>query len=179
MQTNFDAVTIIESKPRWVFIDFNELIAYKDLIYFLVWREIKVLYAQTIMGFSWAILQPLIQILMFTVIFGKVAKISTEGIPYILFSSIAIIPWTYMQGGSLVSGTNMLGKVYFPRLIFPLTSILSRTVDFMISMGIVIFVCIYYRVPPSWSLLGFPLWTMLSRQGPLTSCGTCATSSID
>ena len=113
----------IKARSGWQFIDFKELKDYRDLFFFLVWRNIKVLYAQTILGFTWAILQPLIQILLFTIIFGKVAKISTDGIPYILFSSVAIIPWTYLSksitnsSNSLVAGQNMLGKIYFPRLI--------------------------------------------------------------
>ena len=89
-------LTVIEPKTGWRLLNIKELIEYRDLFIFLVWRDIKVLYAQTILGFSWAVLQPLVQILIFTVIFGKVAKLSTEGIPYILFSSAAIIPWTYL-----------------------------------------------------------------------------------
>jgi lipopolysaccharide transport system permease protein len=173
MQTNFDAVTIIESKPRWVFIDFNELIAYKDLIYFLVWREIKVLYAQTILGFFWAILQPLVQIVLFTIVFGKIAKISTDGIPYFLFSTVAIIPWTYMSqvmtqaSESLVKDQNMLGKIYFPRLVFPITPVLARLVDFGISILIVLCVMGYYRVSPSWNLLYFPMFMIMMTAVPL------------
>ena len=90
-------VTIIEPPKGWQGIDFQELKNYRDLSFFLVWRDIKVMYAQTILGFAWAIIQPLIQIIIFSIIFGKVAKIPTEGIPYVLFSTAAIIPWTYMS----------------------------------------------------------------------------------
>lgn len=161
-----DPVTIIKPRSGWQIIDFKELKEYRDLFYFLVWRDIKVLYAQTILGFSWAILQPLIQILMFTIIFGKIAKISTDGIPYLLFSTVAIIPWTYMSQSitqssqSLVSGQNLLGKVYFPRLIFPLTSVLAKLIDFGISMLIIIGVIIYYRVLPTWNLVLFPIFVL-------------------
>ncbi len=160
-------VTIIRPKSGWQFINFKELLEYKDLFYFLVWRDIKVLYAQTILGFSWAILQPLVQIIIFTIIFGKVAKISTDGIPYILFSTVAIIPWTYMSQStstssqSLVAGQNMLGKIYFPRLIFPLIPILAKLVDFGIALLIVIGVCFYFHVLPTWNLLFFPLFVIL------------------
>jgi lipopolysaccharide transport system permease protein len=136
---------------------------YRDLFFFLVWKEIKVLYAQTILGLLWALLQPLIQIVLFTIIFGKVARISTEGIPYLLFATVGIIPWTYVSvsmtqsSQSLVTGQNMLGKVYFPRLLFPLTPILARLLDFGISMLILIPVAIYYGVAPTWNLLLFPL----------------------
>jgi lipopolysaccharide transport system permease protein len=155
---------IIKPISGWQIIDFKELKEYKDLFYFMVWREIKVLYAQTVLGLSWAILQPLVQIVLFTVIFGKVAKISTDGIPYVLFSSVAIIPWTYMSQSmrqssqSLVQGQNMLGKIYFPRLIFPLTPILARFLDFGISLTILVGIIVYYRVAPTWNLLFLPLF---------------------
>ena len=128
-----ESLTIIKPKSGWQGIDFKELFEYRDLFFFLVWRDIKVLYAQTILGFCWAILQPLIQIVIFTIIFGKVAKIATDGIPYILFSTVAIIPWTYMSqamtnsSDSLVRESHMLGKVYLPRLTFPLTPVLGST----------------------------------------------------
>lgn len=160
-------VTIIKPRSGWQIIDFKELKEYRDLFYFLVWRDIKVLYAQTILGFSWALLQPLIQIVIFTIIFGKVAKVATDGIPYILFSSVAIIPWTYMaqsttqSSQSLVQGQSMLGKIYFPRLMYPLTAVLSKLVDFGISLIILLGVLVYYRITPTWNLLLFPLFVML------------------
>jgi len=160
-------VTRIYPKSGWQLINFKELKEYRDLLYFLVWRDIKVLYAQTILGFLWAILQPLIQIIIFTIIFGKVAKISTEGIPYVLFSSVAIIPWTYLSQAigqssqSLVSGQHMLGKIYFPRLIFPLTPVLAKLLDFGISMLLILVVILYYRVVPTWNLLFFPLFVLI------------------
>src|SRR5574340_1853281 len=123
------AVTIIKPKSGWQLLDLKELKEYSDLFYFLVWRDVKVLYAQTVLGLAWAILNPLTQILIFSVVFGKVAKIPTEGIPYALFTTVAIIPWTYMSEAmnqarqSLVTGQQMLGKIYFPRLLFPLTSV--------------------------------------------------------
>ena len=162
-----EEVTIIERRAGWQLIDFKELKKYRDLFYFLVWREIKVLYAQTILGFSWAILQPLIQIIIFTVVFGKVAKLSTDGIPYFLFSSVAIIPWNYMSQAmtqssqSLIQGQQLLDKVYFPRLLFPLTPVLARLIDFGISVLIIIAVSLYYRVVPTWNLLFLPLFIIL------------------
>jgi len=162
-----EKVTVIEPLSPWNVINFKELKEYQDLFLFLVWRDIKVLYAQTILGFSWAILLPLTQILIFTVIFGKVAKIDTDGIPFFLFSTVGIVPWTFMSQAmtqssqSLVTGQNMLGKVYFPRLIFPLTPVFSKLVDFGISILIVIFVMFYYRVLPNWNILWFPVFTLL------------------
>jgi lipopolysaccharide transport system permease protein len=160
-------VTIIKPRSGWQIIDFKELKEYRDLFFFLVWRDIKVLYAQTVLGLCWAILQPLIQIVIFTIVFGKVAKISTDGIPYILFSTVAIIPWTYMSQAitqssqSLVLGQNMLGKVYFPRLIFPIMPVLARLIDFGISILLILGVALYYRVLPTWNLLLFPLFVVL------------------
>jgi len=162
-----EKVTVIEPLSPWNVINFKELKEYQDLFLFLVWRDIKVLYAQTILGFSWAILLPLTQIFIFTVIFGKVAKIDTDGIPFFLFSTVGIVPWTFMSQAmtqssqSLVTGQNMLGKVYFPRLIFPLTPVFSKLVDFGISILIVIFVMFYYRVLPNWNILWFPVFTLL------------------
>jgi lipopolysaccharide transport system permease protein len=161
-----EKVAVIEPQKGWQLIDFQELREYRDLFFFLVWRDIKVLYAQTILGFGWAILQPAIQIVIFSVVFGKVARISTEGIPYVLYSSAGIIPWTYISQSiaqssqSLVTGQGMLGKVYFPRLIFPMTSVLAKLVDFSISMVIVVGVMIYYKVYPTWNILLFPVFVL-------------------
>ena len=162
-----ELVTVIEAESGWRLPDFKELKAYQDLFYFLVWRDIKVLYAQTVLGFSWAILNPLVQIIIFTIIFGKVAKIPTDGIPYVLFLTVAIIPWTYMSESmstssqSLVAGQNLLGKVYFPRVIFPLTSVLAKLVDFSISIILVVAVMIYYQISPTWNLVYLPLLVLL------------------
>ena len=165
-------VTIIEPPKGWQGIDFQELKNYRDLSFFLVWRDIKVMYAQTILGFAWAIIQPLIQIIIFSIIFGKVAKIPTEGIPYVLFSTAAIIPWTYMSTAmmqssqSLVSNQNMLGKIYFPRLIFPLSPILSKLVNFSISIILLISVMVYYEVAPTWNLVFSPLFVLMMMAVP-------------
>jgi lipopolysaccharide transport system permease protein len=161
--SRIESITIIESKLGWQALNLKELHDYRDLFFFLVWRNIKVLYAQTILGLSWALLEPLIQILLFTVIFGKVAKIATDGIPYFLFSTVAIVPWSYMSqamtqsSDSLVTAQGLLSKIYFPRLIFPLAPAFSKLVEFSISMIIIIFVLVYYRVMPTLNLMLFPL----------------------
>jgi lipopolysaccharide transport system permease protein len=165
-----EPITVIEPKTGWQVINFSELIAYRDLFYFLAWRDIKVLYAQTILGFSWVILQPLIQISIFSIVFGRVAQVPTDGTPYVLFSTVAIIPWAYMSQAmtqssqSLVAGQNLLGKVFFPRLLFPLTPIISKLIDFGISISIIFFVSLYYHVTPTWNLVFFPVFviTMIS-----------------
>lgn len=161
------AITVITPPKGWQLIDCKELVDYRDLFFFLVWRDIKVMYAQTILGFGWAILQPLIQIVLFTVIFGKVAKLSTDGIPYVVFSTLAIIPWTYMSSAMtsssqcLVSGQGMLGKIYIPRLIFPIAPILTKLVDFSISIIIIICVMVYFRIAPTWQLIYLPLFILM------------------
>lgn len=161
------AVTIIKPRSGWQLLDLKELKGYRDLFYFLVWRDIKVLYAQTVLGLAWAIMNPLTQIVVFSVIFGKVAKIPTEGVPYALFATVAIIPWTYMSEAmtqssqSLVTGQHMLDKIYFPRLFFPLTSVMSKLVDFGISLIILTGVLIHYRVMPTWNLLYLPLFILM------------------
>lgn len=158
-----DVVTVLTADRGWALFDLKELQRYRDLFYFLVWRDIKVLYAQTILGFSWAILNPAVQIVVFSIIFGRVAKVGTDGFPYVLFSTVAIIPWTYMSDAmtaasqSLVSGKQLLGKIYFPRILFPLTPILAKLVDFSISLVILISVMAYYQVTPTWNLLLLPV----------------------
>jgi lipopolysaccharide transport system permease protein len=162
-----ESLTVIKPRSGWQWINLKELFEYRDLFFFLVWRDIKVLYAQTVLGFCWAILQPLIQIVIFTIIFGKVAKVATDGIPYILFSTVAIIPWTYMSqamtssSDSLVRESRMLGKVYLPRLTFPLTPIFAKLVDFIISIILLVFVILYYGVHPTWNLLFFPVFCLM------------------
>ena len=172
LKTDYVHEVLIQPDRGWRLINFRELKEYRDLFYFLVWRDIKALYAQTILGFSWAVLAPLIQIVIFTIIFGKVAKLDTDGIPYFLYSTVAIIPWTYMSNAltassqSLVTNSSMLGKVYFPRLIYPVISILSKLVDFIISLLILIPVMIYYNVVPTWNMLYLPLFILMMMVVP-------------
>jgi lipopolysaccharide transport system permease protein len=168
-----DTVKIIKQRSGWRLIDFQELIDYRDLLYFLVTREIKVLYAQTILGLSWAIIQPLVQIIIFSIVFGKVAKVASEGVPYLLFTTVAIIPWTYMSQSmtasseSLVKGQNMLGKVYFPRLIYPAAPVFARLMEFFISLCIIACAAIYYKISPTLNLLLLPLFIIYMMMVPI------------
>ncbi len=167
-------ITVIEPASGWRLLDRNELVEYRDLFFFLVFRDIKVLYAQTVLGFSWALLNPLIQIVIFSIIFGKVAAIETDGIPYVLFSTVAVVPWTYMSNaltsgsGSLVSGQGMLGKIYFPRIIYPVTPILAKLVDFAISILLIVAVMIYYGIYPTANMLYLPLFLAMMIAVPLS-----------
>ena len=170
---NIEKTVVITPLTRWSKKDLMELVEYRDLFLFLVWRDIKVLYAQTVMGLGWAIMQPLIQIIIFTLIFGKVAGIPTDGIPYFLFSTVAIVPWTYMStvmtnsGQSLVKDQGMLGKIYFPRIIYPLTPALSALVDFFIATGIIVLAMIYYSVAPTTNMFYLPLFMLFMFIVPL------------
>jgi len=176
-----DLLTTIQSASGWQLINLKELVQYRDLFFFLILRDIKAQYAQTILGFFWAVLQPLIQIVLFTIIFGNIAKLPSDGFPYVLFASVAIIPWTYMSAAmtsssqSLIQGASMLGKIYFPRLIFPIAPCLSRLVDFAISMTIILCLLLYYRVPPTWNLLFFPLFLLMMISVPI-GIGLCFSS---
>jgi lipopolysaccharide transport system permease protein len=168
-----DRIATIEPASGWRIIDMKEIAEYRDLFFFLVFRDIKVLYAQTVLGFSWSLLNPLIQIVIFTVIFGKVAKIETDGIPYALFATVAIVPWTYMSdamtagSSSLVSGQGMLGKIYFPRIIFPVTPILAKLVDFLIAVLLIVSVMVFYGIWPGINILLLPLFVLMMIAIPL------------
>lgn len=165
-------ITVIKPVDGRQVLDLKEIFRYRDLAYFLVWRDITVQYAQTVMGALWAIIQPLIQIVVFSVIFGKVAKVPTDGIPYLLFSTVAIIPWTYMStvitqsSQSLITHQSMLGKVYFPRLLFPLTPVVSKLLNFVISLILVALIMFYYHVPLTWNLLYLPLFILMMMAVP-------------
>jgi lipopolysaccharide transport system permease protein len=167
-----DTITTIKPDDGWQLIDFGELVRYQDLAYFLVWRDVTVQYAQTILGFAWAILQPLIQIVIFSIIFGKIARISSDGFPYLLFSTTAVIPWTYMSSvmsqssQSLVSNQRMLGKVYVPRLLYPLTPVFSKLMNFFISIFILVAIMYYYKVTPTWNFLSLPLFMIMMMAFP-------------
>lgn len=160
-------ITVIKPASGWQILNLRELFDYRDLFLSMVWRDIKVLYAQTILGFLWAIIQPLAQIILFAIVFGRVAKVPTEGIPYVLFATTAIIPWTYMSQAmtqssqSLVAGAGMLDKIYFPRLIFPMTPVLARLIDFILSFIIIIVIAPFYDVIPTRQLLYFPFFMLI------------------
>ncbi|SNS23566.1 lipopolysaccharide transport system permease protein [Belliella buryatensis] len=155
--------TIIEPSKGWKVVDFDELWRYKDLLYFLTVRGIKARYAQSILGVGWAIIQPLFTTLVFTVVFGGLAKVDSDGMPYILFSYLALWPWNYFSGtlsesaNSLVANAGMITKVYFPRLILPLAAIFSKLLDFIISFVVLLILLIYFKVVPGLGIIWLPL----------------------
>src|SRR5262249_18525681 len=141
--------------------------AYRDLFVFLTWRSIRVQYAQSALGIGWALIQPLFQMLVFTVVFGYLAKVKSDGGPYSLFSLVALIPWTYFANAvttgtdSLVSNVRLLTKVYFPRLVMPLSAVAAKLVDFAIALAMLCVMLVIYRQPPTWNVLWLPLLVML------------------
>lgn len=157
----------IEPTTGWALIDWRELIAYKDLFIYLVKRDVTVLYKQTVLGFAWAIIRPVFQMVLFTVIFGSMAKISSDGVPYAIFSYVALVPWTYFSAAmtsstnSLVANTGMFTKVYFPRLVIPLTPVLAKLVDFAIAFIIIGILMLWYGVTPTINVLYLPLLILL------------------
>lgn len=136
---------------------------YKDLLYFMVLRDVSVLYKQTILGFAWAVINPVFSMVVFTIVFGKLASVPSDGIPYAIFSYTGLIPWTYFSGAmnasgnSLISTANIFTKVYFPRIIIPLTPVLSKLMDFIISFLILIVMLFYYRLMPGMNILFLPI----------------------
>jgi len=154
---------VIEPIRGWQLVNWRELRDYRDLFYFLVDRDIKVLYKQTVLGFGWAILRPVLSMVIFTVIFGDLAQVDSDGVPYAIFSYAALVPWLYFSTAlsaaalSLVNNTDMLTKVYVPRLTFPMTPVFSKLVDFLISFVIVFVLMAWFRIPLTPKLLYLPL----------------------
>jgi lipopolysaccharide transport system permease protein len=152
-------VTVIRPPKGWIPVNLRELWAYRELLYFFTWRDIKVRYKQTLFGFAWAIIQPLFMMIIFSLFFGTLAKLPSEGIPYPLFSYAAVLPWTLFSEGltrssnSLVQDANLIQKVYFPRLLMPLSGILSPVVDFAIAFVVLIALMLYFGYYPSVMML--------------------------
>jgi lipopolysaccharide transport system permease protein len=168
-----DSITVIEPIAPLGFIDLRELARYRDLMYFMIWRTIKVAYAQSVGGFAWAIIQPAMQVLVFSIIFGQLLSVDTGGIPYPLFATVAVVPWSYMASalggasGSLVTNTKMLGKIYFPRIIFLITPVVGGLVSFFISLVLVVGVLFYYKVAPTQQLFLLPVLFVLMMMTPM------------
>ena len=150
MQLNNNEI-IIRRTSGWRLVDLGELYRYRDLLWFLTWRNIKVLYAQSVIGIGWAVLQPLFSMLVFTLVFGMFAKMESDGVPYALFSFCALVPWSFFSnallesGNSLVTQADMLSKVYFPRLVLPLSSVLAKLVDLTIALGVLGGIMLVYQ----------------------------------
>lgn len=164
----------IEPSQGWVGLQLRELWRYRELMYFLTWRDVKVRYKQTLLGIAWAIIQPLMTMVVFSFIFGELAKIPSEGIPYPLFTFAGLVPWTFFanaltqSSNSLVNNANLIQKVYFPRLIIPISSVLAGVVDFFLAFVVLAGLMVYFGVLPSLAVLTLPLFLLLAL---ITSLG--------
>jgi lipopolysaccharide transport system permease protein len=158
----------IAARRGWLALDLPELWAYRELLYFFVWRDIKVRYKQTVIGAAWAVLQPLMTMLVFSLFFGRLAKIPSQGLPYPIFYYCALLPWTYFQT-AVQSATNIvvdqqrvITKIYFPRVILPISALLSGLLDFAISFGVFLVMMAYYHMAPTRAVLWLPAFMLLA-----------------
>jgi lipopolysaccharide transport system permease protein len=176
------AVRVIEPSHGWVGIEWREVWRYRELLYFLTWRDVKVRYKQTVLGAAWAILQPLLTMVVFSLFFGRLAGLDrkTGGVPYPIYVYAGLLPWTFFanaigsSGNSLVGSTNLITKVYFPRLVIPLASIGAGLVDLAISFAVLAVMMLFYRTALSWQLLLVPIFLMATI---LVAAGVGATLS--
>jgi lipopolysaccharide transport system permease protein len=158
----------IEPSRGWVSLRLKDLWEYRELVYFFIWRDVKVRYKQTALGAAWAIIQPVFTMLIFSLFFGRLAKVPSDGIPYPLFAYAALVPWTFFANGlgqsadSLVGSGNLIKKVYFPRLAIPLSTVTAGLVDFSISFLVLLILMVFYHMRPTAHLIWLPLLILLA-----------------
>jgi lipopolysaccharide transport system permease protein len=156
-------LTVIQARPGWQIVDFGEIWRFRELLCFLVWRDVKVRYKQTVLGAAWAILQPTAQMVVFSIFFGRMAEVATDGIPYPLFAFAGLLPWMFFQNSitnasqSVVGNQNLITKVYFPRLFIPASAIGAAIVDFAIACGMLLALMAWYGAAPTFAILLAPL----------------------
>lgn len=161
-------ILIIEPSRGWVRLKLRELWDYHELVFFLIWRDVKVRYKQTVLGALWAIIQPLFSMLVFTVVFGRLAKMPSDGIPYPLFSYAALLPWNYFAQGlsnssdSLVGSANLIRKVYFPRLAIPIAAVCGGVIDFLIALCVLLLMMVWFGVAPTVNVIWLPFFLLLA-----------------
>src|SRR5678816_1585633 len=149
-----EPLVVIQAQRSFSLLKLRDIWAYRELLYFLTWRDVKVRYKQTALGAAWAILQPLFMMVIFTIFFGRLAGVDSSGIPYPLYAFAGLVPWTFFSNAltaasnSLVGSANLITKVYFPRLIVPAAALLAGLVDFMLAFVLLVVMMIYYRVTP-------------------------------
>lgn len=159
---------VIEPPHGWQALELRDLWKYRELLYFLTWRDVKVRYKQTLLGVAWAILQPLLTMLIFSVIFGQLAKLPSDGVPYPIFTYTALLPWQLFafaltnSSNSLVGSQNLVSKVYFPRLVIPIAAVLPGLVDFAISFLILVGMMFFYHVPLTARIFSLPAFLLLA-----------------
>ncbi len=158
----------LQSSKGWVSLNLRELWEFRELLYFLTWRDIKIRYKQTALGASWAIIQPVFTMIVFSIFFGKLAKMPSDGIPYPIFSFTALVPWTLFVYGlmqssnSLVGSANLIRKVYFPRLVIPISSLLSGVADFLVAFAVLLCMMAYFKIVPSIHVIYVPFFLLLT-----------------
>jgi lipopolysaccharide transport system permease protein len=158
----------VQASTGWVSLQLSELWEYRELLYFLTWRDIKVRYKQTALGAAWAIIQPFFTMLVFSLFFGRLAKVPSDGIPYPVFCFAALVPWTFFANGlsqssnSLVGNSNLIKKVYFPRLAVPISTVLSEAVDFALAFAVLIVIMLRYRIVPGVNIVWLPVFLLLA-----------------
>ncbi|MGB7539361.1 MAG: ABC transporter permease [Anaerolineales bacterium] len=161
-------ITEIVPARGWVNLKLREVWAYRELLFFLTWRDIKVRYKQTVLGASWAIIQPFMTMVVFSLFFGGLAKIPSEGVPYPIFSFAAVVPWTFFansvttSSNSLVGSAALIKKVFFPRLVVPIASVLGNVVDFLLAFAVLILMMLYFQIWPTAAMLWILLFTLLA-----------------
>lgn len=161
-------ITIIQPSRGWVALKLREVWAYRELLYFLTWRDIRVRYKQTVLGAAWAIIQPFFTMVVFSIFFGHLAKVPSEGLPYPLFAYCALLPWNYFAGAldragnSLVGSANLISKVYFPRLVVPISAVLAGLLDFAIAFLVLIGMMLFYGIVPTAAVLTLPLFLFMA-----------------
>ncbi len=162
------AVTVIRPAKGWASLNLRDLWEYRELLYFLTWRDIKVRYKQTALGATWAVLQPFLTMIVFTIFFGKLAKVPSDNLPYPIFCYTALLPWQLFvyalnqSGNSLVGNQQLITKVYFPRLVIPLSALLAGLVDFLVAFAVLLGMMVYYGIWPSMAILTLPLFLLLA-----------------
>jgi len=162
------AITVIRPSRGWIALNLRDLWQYRELLYFLTWRDIKVRYKQTVLGAAWAIIQPFFTMVVFSLFFGQLAKVPSDGIPYPIFSYAALVPWTFFANGlnqssnSLVGSANLITKVYFPRLVVPLSAVISGVVDFVLAFAVLLGMIAFYGRWPTSAVIWLPLLLLLA-----------------
>ena len=163
-----EPLVVIQPSSKWNLINLQDIWAYRELLFFLTWRDVKVRYKQTLLGAAWAILQPLFMMIIFSIMFGRLGGVNTGGVPYPIFVLAALVPWTFFSntitasGNSLVGSAHLITKVYFPRLIVPAAAMMAGLVDFMIAFMLLVVMMIYYRVPLTMHVFFLPLLVLLT-----------------
>ena len=163
-----EPLVVIQPTKTWSLLSFKDIWAYRELLFFLTWRDVKVRYKQTALGAAWAILQPLFMMIIFTIFFGRLAAVGSSGIPYPLFALAGLVPWTFFansitaSGNSLVNSAHLITKVYFPRLIVPAAAMLAGLVDFVLAFVLLCLLMLYYRVPLTTQVLFLPVLVLLT-----------------